>query len=208
VDVDPGLSAEPALDRRRLDAFGDDLTARRRGEMDETRDDGLAGHILIDAPDETYIDLDEVGPEFHEVVEIRDPSFGVVDGESNVGPSRRIASRSGAYSVMASCSVISRTTGRLLGASTSPSAAPAATSDGDTLRLSHAPTGRRRAVWSAASSVTVSSSRPSANARSAIKASIRRWASSRRRRTSVAGAASAARRSSSCLRAVMSRAMA
>jgi hypothetical protein len=69
----------------RLDAFGDDLTARRRGEVDETRDDGLAGHILIDAPDETYVDLDEVRPEFHEVVEIRDPSAGVVDGESNVG---------------------------------------------------------------------------------------------------------------------------
>src|ERR1019366_9654180 len=69
----------------RLDTFGEDLTARRRGEVDETRDDSLAGHIRIDAPDETDVDLDEVGPEFHEVVEIRDPSSGVVDGEANVG---------------------------------------------------------------------------------------------------------------------------
>ena len=53
--------------------------------MDQAGDDGLPADILMDAPDQAGIDLEEVGPQLHEVVEIGDPGAGVVDGQSNVG---------------------------------------------------------------------------------------------------------------------------
>src|SRR5664280_1889150 len=53
--------------------------------MDESGHDGLPAEIRVDTPHEPNVDLEEVGPQLREVVEVRDTGARVVDGESNVG---------------------------------------------------------------------------------------------------------------------------
>ena len=61
--------------------------------MDETSDDGLPADIMVNASHQAGVDLDNVRPELHEMIEIGDARACVVDGKSDVeskGPGRTL----------------------------------------------------------------------------------------------------------------------
>ena len=71
-----------------LDPLGDDLAVGRRREVDEASHDSLPAHVLVDAPHEVRVDLDDVRPEPNEMSEIRDARPSVIDCESDVESER------------------------------------------------------------------------------------------------------------------------
>ena len=81
---------------RGLDAFGDDHGADLAGETDEGGGEGPPGRIGVDAPDQTDVELDDVGPEVEDVAEAGETGARVVDREPD--PDSRSGARASASS--------------------------------------------------------------------------------------------------------------
>ena len=77
----------------RLDAFGDERTARLEREIDETGDEGLSGIVAVDRPDEVDVELHELGLQLDDVAEAREPGARSSIAKRTPGPRARIASR-------------------------------------------------------------------------------------------------------------------
>lgn len=65
---------------RGLDAFGDHLDAHLVAQADQMLDDGLAGRVLVDLPDQIHIDLDQVRLEIRQQLQPRIAGPEIVDG--------------------------------------------------------------------------------------------------------------------------------